>query len=225
MSSTINASSLEWLGAEKDQLRIAFTKVFGSRVRAFGTAATHVGGVSDGREGVQWRVAYDPRDGRQWVGVDLEGREYDAWPIARLILRELREISLPTVIRRNQSLRDVGLLWRRDYGQGVNRPLIQERDIAPTPIDLGDLTEPDWHAALVTARDCLNGQRKRLGRATQTVTLANGETVEGKVSPHLTFRYVAPERTEWESFLRDAKARLQPVYDWTVRRAAKPIQF
>jgi hypothetical protein len=225
MSSTINAPPLAWLGAEKDQIRIAFTKVFGSRVRAFGHATTHIGGVSDGREGVQWKVAYDPRDGRQWVAVGLEGKEYDDWPISRLILKELREISLPGLIRKNPALGDVSLLWRRDYGQGVNRPIIQERDIAPTPINLADLTDAGWHEALSAARDCLNGQRKRLGRATQKVTLPNGETVEGKVSPHLTFRYIAPERTEWESFFREAKARMQPVYDWTVQRAGKPIRF
>lgn len=225
MSSTMTATSLDWLDAEGDPMRIAFTKVFGSRVRAFGSPATHIGGVSDGREGVQWNVAYDPRDGRQWVAVKLEGMQYDDWPISRLILKELRETSLLALVRKHPALADVGLLWRRDYWQASSRPLIQERDIGPTPIKLGDLTEPGWHEALIAARDCLNGQRKRLGRAEQTVTLPNGDTVTGKVSPHLMFRYVATERTEWEALFRQAKARMQPLYDWTVRRAGKPIQF
>jgi hypothetical protein len=216
---------LDWLGAEGDQLRIAFTKVFGSRWRAFGTQALQVGGFSDGKEGVQWNVAFDPRDGRQWVGVNLEGMQYDDWPVARLIERELKTRSLLDVVHANAGLTDVTLLWRRDYWQANSRPEIQERDISPTPIKLGDLTESEWQASLTEARDCLDGRRKRRGRAVQTVTLANGEQVQGNVSPHLTFTYTASERTEWESLFRDARARMQPLYDWTYKRAAQPISF
>lgn len=216
---------LEWMDGEGDRLRIAFTKVFGSKVRAFGSQALQRGGVTDGREGVQWQVGYDPRDGRQWVGVNLEGMQYDDWPITRLIQSELREISLPALVKSDPALADVQVLWRRDYWQANGRPGIQERNIAPTPSPLGDLTRDGWHEALTSARDCLDGGRKRLGRALQTVTLPDGKQVEGLVSPHLTFRHVAGERTEWEPFLRAARERMQPLYDWSRRRADKPIRF
>jgi hypothetical protein len=216
---------LDWLGSEGDRMRIAFTKVFGSRWRAFGSQALQVGGFSDGREGVQWNVAYDPRDGRQTVGVNLEGMQYDDWPVARLIERELKTRSLPGVISRNSGLNDVELLWRRDYWQANSRPEIQERDIAPTPISLGALTDEQWQACLMEARDCLDGRRKRRGRAVQKVTLPNGDQIDGKVSPHLTFTYTAPEQTEWEALFRAARTRMQPVYDWTFQRAAQPIAF
>lgn len=216
---------LEWLGTEADAIRIAFTKVFGSRYAAFGSPALQIGGFSDGREGVQWNVAYDPRDGRQWAGVNLEGMQYDGWPVARLIEGELKTPSLPDVVARHAGLRNVTLLWRRDYWKAHTRPLIQERDIAPTPLELGELTGEQWRAALLAARDCLDGSRKRRGRAVQTVTLANGAQVEGNVSPHLMFRYMAPQRMEWEALFREAKSTLQPLHAWAVERSSQPIRF
>jgi hypothetical protein len=199
--------------------------VFGSRWRAFGSSALHVGGVSDGRDGVQWTVAYDPRDGRQSVGINLEGMQYDDWPVARLIERERKELTLPALVKSNSGLRTIDVLWRRDYWQALSRPEIVERDIAPTPIPLGKLTPDTWHAALTEAFACLNGRRSHRGRAKQTVTLANGSQIEGDVSPHLTFTSSAPDRVEWEPFLREAKQQMLPLHDWTSRRAAKPIRF
>ena len=207
------------------QMRIAFTKVFGSKWREFGNAASGVSGFSDAREGVQWQVGYDANADVRWAGVNLEGMQYDGWPITRLIEREVREISLPETIRKNPQLNDVILMWQRDYWQATARPAIAERDIAPTPIALGELTREQWLAALTEARDCLDMKRKRMGRATQTVTLPSGDRIQGDVSPHLMFRYVDPTADSWESLFRGARAALQPLHDWASRRAAKTVGF
>jgi hypothetical protein len=216
---------LEWLGDEGEQMRIAFTKVFGSLVRPFGSPALQLGGISDGREGVQWNVAYDPLRDRRWAGVNLEGMEYDEWPVARLIERELKEPRLPSLLRDHSSLSQVVLVWRRDYWQASARPRIIERNISPTPIELGKLTKEDWRHALQEALECLDPRRKRRGRARQTVTLESGKRIEGDVSPHLMLRYMATDFEGWEPFLREARQRLQPLHDWASSRAAKPIRF
>lgn len=90
---------LEWLGDEGDRLRQAFIATFGQRCRAFGNQSTSIGGVSDDAEGVQWNASYDPRDLRKWVSVNLEGMEYDGWPVARLIRRELTNPKLLDVVK------------------------------------------------------------------------------------------------------------------------------
>ncbi|MBW3554820.1 MAG: hypothetical protein KY466_15010 [Gemmatimonadetes bacterium] len=191
---------LEWLGSEGEKMRVAFTRVFRTRLRPFGSQSLQVGGFSDGRDGVQWNVAYDPRDGRQWVGVNLEGLQYDDWPVARLIERELRDMALPQVVQVHAPLRDVIVLWQRDYWQATARPEIDECDIPPTP------------------------EYRR--RATQAVTLSgSGSQVEGEVSPHLMLRWMAPAFMEWEELFRKGKSVLPPVHEWANRRARKPVAF
>lgn len=216
---------LDWLGSEADRMRIAFTKVFGSGPEPFGNQATHVGGWSDGSKGVQWNAAFDPRDGRQWVGVNLEGMMYDDWPVARLIERELADPTLLNLVDKTDGLDGVTVLWRRDFWQARSRPEIQEGNIVPTPIALIALTEAQWRSALEEAKECLDPRRKRRGRAPRTVILLSGARVEGEVSPHLTFEYHAVERTDWEELLRDAKDRMQPLYDWATHRAKAPVRF
>ncbi len=216
---------LEWLGPEADAMRVAFSRVFGSRLAPFGSPAAKVGGLSDDEEGVQWTAGYDPRDGRQWVGVNLEGMQYDDWPVARLIGRELREPRLFVLLREHPGLASVRLLWRRDYWQPMARPEIEEGFIGPTPIALGDLSPEGWRASLDEASGCLNARRRLRGRATQVVTLDGGEQVEGEVSPRLTFEYEAGGRMAWETLFAEARARMQPLHEWTVRRAREPARF
>jgi hypothetical protein len=216
---------LEWFGDETVRIRVAFSKVFGARWRPFGSAALRLGGLSDGAESVQWNVAYDPRDGRRWVGVNLEGTQSGDWPVARLLERERRDPELLDLVRPNQALHPVVLVWRRDYWQVNSRPFIQERNIAPTPLALGDLTEEGWLGALAEAYACLDGRRKHRGRAVQTVTLANGDQVQGDVSPHLMFRYFGQGDVEWEQLFREGKERMQPLYDWAQGRAARRVTF
>ena len=217
---------LEWLGPDGEEMRVAFTKVFGSGPRPFGSPSLHRGGLSDGVEGVQWNVAFDPRDGRQTVGVNLEGITYDDWPIARLIERELDESTLPILISRHPALAPVILRWRRDHWQAGSRLAIQESELAPTPIRLGDLDEVGWRAALDEAWGCLDSQRRRRGRGKQTVTLSNGREVEdAEVSPHLVFEFEPPEVSDWEALLREARATMEPLYQWTKERAARTVRF
>jgi hypothetical protein len=115
---------LEWFGDEAARIRIACSKVFGPRWRPFGNRALQLGGLSDGAEGVQWNVAFDPRDGRRWVGVNLEGMQYDDWPVARLLERELRDPILLDLVPKDARLHPVVVLWRRDYWQATSRPVI-----------------------------------------------------------------------------------------------------
>jgi hypothetical protein len=216
---------LDWLGSDGDQLRIAFTKVFGSRYESFGSQTLHIGGLSDGKKGVQWNVGCDPRDGSRFAGINLEGMQYDDWPVARLIEREMRKPSLVALVRSEQGLADVVMHWRRDYWQKQSRPAIEEGSIGVTPLPLGELTEESWRATLVEAQACLDSKRSRRGRAKQTVTLGTGEQVEGAVSPHLVFRVTSPGIADWEPFFRDVKTRLQPLHRWASERAGKPIAF
>jgi hypothetical protein len=87
------------------------------------------------------------------------------------------------------------------------------------------MTREQWLASLMEARDCLDMKRRRLGRATQSVTLPNGDRIQGDVSPHLMFRYVDADAESWESLFRSARAALQPLHDWATRRAAKTVGF
>ena len=211
---------LEWLGSDGDRLQSAFRDVFGERCRPFGNRALAIGGLSDGNEGVQWNAGYDPRDGRRWLGVNLEGMQYDDWPISRLITRELRQSSLPNVIQEVGTTDPAHVLWTRDYWQATSRPPILEREIAPTPILLSRISEKAWRETLKGALACLDGKRQWRGRATREVTLArSGDRVLGPVSPHLTFVLPAEDAVSWREFLAYAKNRMQPFYDWTVERA------
>jgi hypothetical protein len=216
---------LKWLGAEGDQLRIAFTKVFGSRYESFGSPSLQAGGLSDGKKGVQWHVGYDPRDGVRFAGVNLEGMQYDGWPVARLIERELKAPTLVELVQREKNLGDVTLQWRRDYWQKQARPEIVERHISPTPLLLRELTADSWFEALTGASACLDSKRRRRGRATQTVTLLSGEQVTGEVSPHLMFSLTSAEDGAWEEFFRKVRTRLQPLHEWAFRRSTDPVSF
>ena len=216
---------LAWLGAEGEALRVAFSRVFGAKWRPFGSPSLKLGGLSDGREGVQWNVAYDPRDGARWVGVNLEGMAYDDWPIARLIESELKRPTLVGLVRSTAALRDVILVWHRDYWPAQSRVEIQEQEIAPTPIALGDLTEEMWRQSLDGAAACLDARRKRRGRAVQRVTLMSGRVVEGEVSPHLMFRWMGRAGSDWEAMMRETKGAMQPLHEWANRLASKPVRF
>jgi hypothetical protein len=211
---------LEWLGSEGDRLQRAFRDVFGERYRPFGNRALAIGGLSDGNEGVQWNAGYDPRDGRQWLGVNLEGMQYNGWPVSRLITRELRQSTLPKLIQDVGTPDSAFVLWTRDYWQATSRPLILEREITPTPMLLSRISEEPWQKALEGALTCLDAKRQWRGRAKQEVTLArSGQQVLGPVSPHLTFVLPAEDAVSWREFLAYAKDRMQPYYTWTVDRA------
>jgi hypothetical protein len=140
---TGSGKMLDLLGTEGEQLQEAFIRVFGEVYRPFGNRG-RVSGLSDGNQGVQWNAGYDPRNGRRWVGVNLEGMQYQDWPVAKLIRRELRRPTLPDLVQRLDATDPVEVRWRRDYWQAASRPPIEEREIAPTPILASRLTEELW---------------------------------------------------------------------------------
>ncbi len=211
---------LDWLGKEGEELRHAFQRVFGEGF-PFGSPSIRIGGLSDGNDGVQWNAWFDPRNEEKWAGVNLEGIKYDGWPVARLIRRELEGPTLPALARGMGDAERIEVLWARDFWQATARPRILEGWIRPTPISLGRLGEEAWRRALDGALACLDEGRDHLGRATQQVTLeSDRRRVEGSVSPHLTFKLLMDPPAPWESFLRDAKQRMQPLYDWVEERTA-----
>ena len=59
------------------------------RGRDFGHASRGVVGLSDDNDGVHWHAPYYVREGAAWLGVNLGGKKYDGWPLARVIEREL----------------------------------------------------------------------------------------------------------------------------------------
>lgn len=208
---------LDWLEDEGERMLAAFKRVFGEAVRPFGNRARRIGGLSDGNEGVQWNVGYDPRDGSCWAGVNLEGMEYVDWPVARLIRRELESPTLPALIRKLGATDPIEVRWKRDYWQAASRPEIEERWIAPTPILASRLTGDQWHNALQEAAGCLGTWTG--GRTMRDVTLAkSGVRVTGPVSPHLTIAFPSTKPASWLNFLTEARLRLQPFYDWTIER-------
>jgi hypothetical protein len=210
---------LEWLGEEGEELRSAFTEVFRGDPRPFGSRAMQSGGLSDGREGVQWNAGYDIRTATRWMGVNLEGLQYRGWPVARLIERELRSPTLPALVRRLGVTDPVTVWWTRDYWQAASRPEIAERFIAPTPIFVSRLTEDLWVEALREAAACLDAGGR--GRGMQEVTLAkSGKRVVGPVSPHLSIAFPIPGPVNWREFLTRGKTRLQPFYDWAIERSS-----
>lgn len=210
-------------GPEIEELGWAFRKVFGKRGREFGNTSHRIRGFSDGNEGVQWNAWTDRGRDEDWAGVNLEGMRYDGWPVARLILRELKEATLPAVARSIEGAERIEVLWARDFWQRSARPRIVEGEIHPTPIPLSRLGEEDWRLALEGALACLDESRGYQGRAKQQVTVVSREGNRrrgGEVSPHLTFRTPMEGPHSWESFLREAKSRMRPLYDWAVERSA-----
>lgn len=199
-------------------LESAFAAECGGATRRFGSTASGVDGVSDDAAGVQWNLTVHRRDGRATFGVNLEGMKYDGWPIARLLQRELDRSTLPELATSIAQATDIELVLWRDAWQASSRVKIEERFISPTPMALCALTEQGWRECLETARACLDGSKALQGRGLQTVTLAGRQQkVDRQVSPHLQFR--SPLSGATSKAVRDARATLQPLYDWATARS------
>lgn len=212
---------LIWLGDEGRNLQRAFCEIIHGQPRRFGSPAKRFGGLSDDNQGVQWSAGFNPVDGRRWLAINLEGKKYDNWPIADLILNELDRPLLPSLV--SQCGRDINgeIVWQRDYWQRTAKPPIFEHYILPTPVTFLGLTEEQWREALHGALTCLDPARGYRGRATQEVTLrvANKMVPDGEVSPHLSLKYLGPF-TDWKSFLTEGKARLWPFHEWASQQCA-----
>lgn len=184
------------------------------------TSAHHFGngaGVDDGNHGVQWNAWVDVGPSG-CVGVNLEGLEYDGWPVARLIEREFSSFSLFRTMTHVNRPDEITVRWSRDaWGPGGSRlpPTYPEHLILRVP--LNDLTQDDWRRALVDAQACLNPERGFRGRARQQITGAGGTRVLHWVTPHLQFvrelwRDEPPHKVELAKLMRNARTQLLPIY-------------
>ncbi len=167
-----------------------FRDLFECTGQRFGSPSLGVLGICDGNNGVQWNAGYSQLVECAFLGVNLEGLEYDGWPVARLIERELSRPRLLSEYRARVARPGrVDVSWKRDAWQASSRVRITERDIAPTPIALDRLDAAGWARALGGARECLDPRRKYRGRRRTRVTLLrSGRVVERWVSPHLQFK-------------------------------------
>ncbi|MCY4573757.1 MAG: hypothetical protein OXF01_13250 [Gemmatimonadetes bacterium] len=187
-----------------------FRELFGCEGERFGSPPLGVSGIHDGTAGVQWNAWYQ-RDESAWLGVNLEGKEYDGWPIARLIERELCHPRLLSVRVARPEI--VTVSWKRDAWQASNRVRIMESHIAPTPTKLIRLDGEDWARALGDARECLDPKRDCRGRRRISVTLRpSGRLVERWVSPHLSFR--TPLHGVDSHTMRQARDNLEGLHEF-----------
>ena len=196
-----------------------FRELFKCDGQRFGSPTLGVLGQSDGIEGVQWNAWYSRRDETAWVGVNLEGKEYDSWPIARLIERELVDPLLLTEYRAKvERPETVTVSWNRDAWQATGRIRIKESCIAPTPITLDRLETIGWAHALECAKECLDPRRNYRGRRRTDVTqLSSGLMVERQVSPHLQFKTRLAESTP--EALKAAKKNLEILHEFANHQA------
>ena len=182
--------------------------------RRFGSLSLGLLGISDGQDGVQWNAWYSRSEQTAWLGVNLEGKKYDDWPVARLIERELSHPLLLTEYRARVAKPErVTVSWWRDAWQVSSRVPIKESRLSPTPIALGRLDAGGWKRALQSARECLDPKRGYRGRRRTRVTLRrSGQMVERHVTPHLQFKMLLAE-TAPDEMLR-AKGNLEALHDW-----------
>jgi hypothetical protein len=208
----------------------AFVAIFGREGRGFGTNATPFRkGVSDDNDGVQWNFVVDENEGVVKLGVNLEGMEYDHWPIARFIEKELADPAsgLPALSHLYSSDSRVLVRMVRDAWQVTARPPIQEKIIGSNLVPLSELTPGKWEAVLLEAYDCLDGNRNHRGRAEQVVTLVkSGEQVSKPVSPHLTIS--TPLWVVGQASLQVAEEKIKqkmdyirPIYDHVVNMSSQ----
>lgn len=209
--------------AERAEVVIdAFRDLFACDGQPFGSLSLGVLGISDGSEGVQWNAGYYHLEEAGWLGVNLEGKQYDDWPVARLIERETANPLLLAEYRaRVPRPGTVTVGWTRDAWQVASRVRIKESRIPPTPIALDRLDRDGWHLALEYAKECLDPARRYRGRRRMPVTLRrSGRLVERWVTPHLRFKTPvdwfgsSPRRA-----MQGAKNNLDALHEWATWQA------
>lgn len=206
------------------RLMDSFTELLEIKGRPFGQLNRPVFGISDGLEGVQWNLAIYPEDRIARVGVNLEGMQYDGWPISKFVLAELKAPTLPKLA---SNLLDPGRIivrFVRDAWQVTSRPKIREEHLSGREIPVSEMDPLTWNATLIEALGCLNKDRNYQGRGRQEVTVVkNGGTTESKrtmdVSPHLNIWTTVCLADDQILNLRSAIERLAPVHKWVAERS------
>ncbi|MFG7960880.1 GIY-YIG nuclease family protein [Pseudomonas aeruginosa] len=200
-------------------LLASFTELLGVKGRVFGQLNKPVFGISDGHEGVQWNLAIYPDNGKARVGVNLEGLQYNGWPIATLIKSELKAPKLLKLVPDLLDPQEITLRFARDAWQQSSRPRILEETLGGREFRLSEITDGLWHSILTEAIDCLNKDRSYHGRARQAVTRVR----KGGPDTDSTLMWVSPHLTIWTPIdplsgsieaLSAAIDRLKPVHEW-----------
>jgi hypothetical protein len=210
--------------APAEELIAAFVVSFGPTHKRFGSKSLGLLGVCDDADGPQWSVAMDLQSGRAWLAINLEGKQYDRWPIATFIKRELDQSQLPLIA---QNLDSAGIarvaMWRDAWQGAGTRVRILERDIAPTPMALSLVTPESWRSCLQQGLECLDPNRGHRGRRRTHVTLATSrQRVLRDVSPHfnVSLDLVRTSASDnWQQAMSDARHCLEPVFDLVVKQS------
>ncbi len=194
----------------------------------FGSPSLRVSGICDGTAGVQWNAWIEWQGGKQmaYAGVNLEGKVYDGWPVARFIERELAASQLHDVKAAVADPTRVEMIWYRDAWQVVARLPIVERLVGGSPRLLHTLSAAEWKAMLVEAYDCLDASKGHRGRAEQTVTTSAGNRRVISVSPHFQARQAFwprdPDNSAgWRASLDETMSNLRVVHQWVLEQAKR----
>ena len=224
-SESVSAQAAASWPSEIDGLASAFVRLFGATCKTFGSPSLGGLGICDAALGVQWSAGIALADGSATLGVNLEGMQYDGWPVARLIESELRAPRLPDMASGLPQAGQITLHWGRDCWQAAGRLKIRERSIAPTPMTLDRLTPEAWTVALREAHECLDPSRAYRGRARQVITMAgSGVRAEKEVSPHLSLTVALRTRQGgdgWREAMEAASLVLTPIYEWASEQASR----
>jgi T5orf172 domain len=214
---------------EAEELYQAFKDRLGVEGKLFGQAGKGIVGISDNNEGIQWNLAIYQDSGDVALGVNLEGKKYDNWPIAQFISCELAKptIEFLQVTEFNAGLIRVGFF--RDAWQVASRPKIMEYHLKNSETLLSDWNFGLWRETLIEAQACLCLNNFHRGRGEQEVSIIRkGGKVERKlmpISPHLNIRTTAFNLAD-EGFqnvqvkLDGAFQRLTDIYSWVAQRSS-----
>ena len=177
-------------------------------------------GIDDANEGVQWNAWVEWKDNgliTGYVGVNLEGKQYDGWPISRLIERELDSFALFNVFADVDHPKEITVRWSRDVWVGSRLPP-NYPEFRILSARLSEITDDKdkWREVLATAQGCLNQERGFRGRARQPITVSGGAKYLD-VSPHLQFGREAwhgelPSEVDLAKQMRDIRRQLLSLY-------------
>jgi hypothetical protein len=205
-------------------IRGVFPEAFGYSSEDFTSNPLGVSGLSDGAQGVQWNAWIDHKTLDAFVGVNLEGKEYDGWPVARVITRELVEPRIFTAREAMASTEDIQVYVGREVWQAGNRIRVAESVIEGMPVGLRVLTPETWRIALQIADECLDDIQGSRKKAKQWVTLRDGRREMREVSPQMQFYVKLSESSTYPPRVRDAmkaeRARLDTLYRFLLARAS-----
>lgn len=192
-----------------------FSKVLGITAIPFGSRVTKSQGGSDGNEGVQRSIWLTREACTICIGINLEGKKYNDWPIARFLEREMATFELLNSSRKLYSSKKVIVgLYRNAWLYG-NRLSITEDIIGNAEQLLPDLTCEKWTEMLKEAYFCLDKYKGYRARAKQLVTLRRAGPRLLEVSPQITVHTefgIHNNEVELEKYITKEIELLNPIY-------------